>query len=454
MINRLRKKFIILSAVSLLLLLAVIVVSSSVITYKDLIDDADAVLTLLADRSDSQGSVKKPSKEELTMEELAKPETLEQQPSEKPSEKPDGTGESSSNAPKPQGNPSSSKTLSPETMYESRFFTALVSAESEITHINTENIISVSDEAAASYALTAIKKSGANGFIGSFRYYKQERENGTYVIFLDCGRKLDTFLQSLMINSIISLVGFLVSMVVIVVFSKKIMRPVLESYEKQKQFISVAGHELKTPVTIIDADAAVLSMEIETENEWLSDIQNQTKRMAVLTNDLLNLSRMDENREQFTKIEFPISDVVSETVQSFQTLAHSKNRNIIADITPMLSYTGDEKAIRQITGILLDNAIKYSTAQDIELSLKLVKKGRGKSIVLTVENAAEPLDDSQLHQFFDRFYRTEQSRNSEKGGYGLGLSIAKSMVEAHKGKITASSPENGRVQITVTLKAL
>ena len=211
----------------------------------------------------------------------------------------------------------------------------------------------------------------------------------------------------------------------------------------------MAGHELKTPLTIISADAEVLAMELEQENDWLNDICSQTQRMAVLTNDLLSLSRMDENREPFTMIPFPISDVVSETVQSFQTLAHSKNRNIAADITPMLSYTGDEKAIRQITGVLLDNAIKYSQSTDIALTLR--KKGH--NLILSVTNSAEPLTDEQLQRFFDRFYRTEQSRNSEKGGYGLGLSIAKSIVEAHKGKITATAPKIGFVQITVTLRS-
>ena len=210
----------------------------------------------------------------------------------------------------------------------------------------------------------------------------------------------------------------------------------------------MAGHELKTPLTIISADAEVLAMDFEEENEWLLDICNQTKRMAILTNDLLSLSRMDENREPFTMIEFPISDVVGETVQSFQTLAHSEGKQILADITPMLSYVGDEKGIRQITGILLDNAIKYAQSKEIELKLR--KKGH--TIILSVTNSSEPLTDGQLKQFFDRFYRTEQSHNSEKGGYGLGLSIAKSIVEAHKGKITVSAPKEGFVQLTVTLK--
>jgi signal transduction histidine kinase len=238
-----------------------------------------------------------------------------------------------------------------------------------------------------------------------------------------------------------------------VIFSKKIVRPVSESYEKQKQFISIAGHEIKTPITIIDADSELLSMEVGDENEWLQDIRTQTKRMAMLTNDMLSLSRMDENRQQFTMIDFPISDIVEETITSFQTLARSKGRNIQADITPMLSYKGDESSIRQVVGILLDNAIKYTKPDENgnypDIEVKLEKKNR--VILLTVTNHSEPVTQEQLRHFFDRFYRTEQSDKSEQGGYGLGLSIAKSIVEKHKGRITATTPNSDTVQITVTL---
>lgn len=226
-----------------------------------------------------------------------------------------------------------------------------------------------------------------------------------------------------------------------------------ESYEKQKRFISVAGHEIKTPITIIDADVDILSMEIGEENEWLRDICKQTKRMAALTNDLLTLSRMDENRQQFTMLDFPISDVVGETVWSFQALAHSRNRHIRAQIMPMISCRGDEDSIRQLVGILLDNAIKYArekadgSCDDILLKLER----RSHNLYLSVQNSAEPISDEQLRRFFERFYRTEQSRNSETGGYGLGLSIAKSIVEAHKGRIAASVPAVETVQITVIL---
>jgi len=447
MMKGLRIKFIILSTASLLLLLIVIVTSVSFLTYRELVVNADTVLDMLADRvlQGDMPELPKHFKDDTPKDDIPRDAVPRE---ERTPLLPDKEEIRKSDTHVREKGFFGGRKLSPEAMYESRFFMVVLSGDGEITEVNTENIFMVDDEQAKKYADAAFHKKNMCGFIQTFRYRKINKENDTYVIFLDCGRSLDTFRGSLAINCLISFAAFFVSMILIVIVSKMIVRPVSESYEKQKQFISMAGHELKTPLTIISADTEVLAMELEAENEWLTDICSQTKRMAVLTNDLLSLSRMDENREQFTMIPFPISDVVSETVQSFQTLAHSRNKDILAEITPMLSYTGDERGLRQITGILLDNAIKYAQSKEIELKLR--KKGH--AIVLSVTNRSETLTDGQLRQFFDRFYRTEQSRNSEKGGYGLGLSIAKSIVEAHKGKITATAPQDGYVQITVILK--
>ena len=432
MLNKLRIKFIILSTVSLLLLLGIIIISSNLLTYRELVQNADNVLDMIADDGGHPMPELPPDKKEP------------------PQENEEGQRREFFGH-------LERKMLSPEIMYEARFFVVELSEEGEVLSVGTERIAMVNDTEAADYASQAFRRKGDRGFIGDFRYVRlydiNENSNDMRVIFLDCGRNLSTFRNSFLINCLISFLGLLVIFIVIVFLSRKIVRPVSESYEKQKQFISAAGHEIKTPITIIDADAEILSMEIGEENEWLQDICKQTKRMTALTNDMLTLSRMDENRQQFTMIDFPISDVVDETVQSFQTLAHSKKRNIRAELAPMLTCHGDENNIRQVVGILLDNAIKYTkerrdgSCEDI--LLRLEKKSH--NLYLSVRNSSEPVSDEQLRHFFDRFYRTEQSRNSETGGYGLGLSIAKSIVEAHKGRITASVPAAESVQITVSL---
>lgn len=433
MIRKLRVRFIILSTASLLLLLGIIVISSSVLTYRELVENADRVLAMLAEN----GVHPLP---ELPPEQVRFPGT--------DAEKRD----------KEFMGPFGRRPLSPESMYEARFFAVVLSAEGQVLRVDTQRIVMVDETEAGDYGEAAYRKKGARGFIGEFRYQKLTGENSDSdhemcVLFLDCGRNLFTFKHSLMINCLISFLGLVAVFIVIVVISGKIVRPVSESYEKQKQFISVAGHEIRTPVTIIDADAELLAMEIGDGNEWMQDICKQTKRMAVLTDNLLTLSRMDEHRQQYTMIDFPISDVVEETVLSFQALAHSRNRNIMTEIAPMLSFHGDEGSVRQLVGILLDNAIKYIREQADggceDILLKLGKKGR--SLCLSVSNSSEPVSEEQLKRFFERFYRTEQSRDSETGGYGLGLSIARSIVEAHRGKITASAPAAGTVRITVVL---
>ena len=190
-------------------------------------------------------------------------------------------------------------------------------------------------------------------------------------------------------------------------------------------------------------------MDIGEDNEWLEDICKQTSRLAQLTNDMLSLSRMDAGKTQSSMIEFPISDVIYETVQSFQTLARSNGHEIESDISSDISYLGDERGIRQLVGILLDNAIKYSID---DTPVKLCFERKGHSLILSVQNKSEHYEPEQIDKFFDRFYRTEKSRASEKGGYGLGLSIAKAIVELHKGKITASLKDTDIISIKVVLQ--
>lgn len=409
MIKKLRIRFVILSTLSLLFLLCTIVASSSLLTYRELVERADLALDMLAENGGRPARLQPPDKQMF----------------EKPGR----------------------KHLSPEMMYEARFFTADISSEGQVMGVNTQDIAMVDDAQAQSYAEAAYGRGGARGFVGDFRYLKINKSSGMYVIFLDCGRDVAMFRQSSLINCLISFAGLMVSFAAILIFSKKIVKPVADSYERQKQFVSAAGHEIRTPLTIIDADAELLSMEIGEENEWLQDICRQTKRMAALTNDLLTLSRMDESRRPPVRIIFPISDVVEETAQSFQSLAQGKGRAIHAQIAPMLSYCGDEGGIRQLVAILLDNAVKYAAAEDIWI--KLEKKGH--ALCLTVRNSAEPVSEEQLGHFFERFYRAERIRESDVGGYGLGLAIAKSIVESHKGRIAATSPQAGWVQIEAVL---
>ena len=182
------------------------------------------------------------------------------------------------------------------------------------------------------------------------------------------------------------------------------------------------------------------------KSEWLSDIKQQTKRLAGLTNELVYLSKMDEGRSM-ESIEFPLSDVVAEEVQSFAARAKVEGKELIADIEPGMSYTGDQKMITELLSILMDNAVKYSSDEG-GIDVRLRRSGTGAD--LTVSNDVDSVTKEQTDKMFDRFYRADESR-SEKAGYGLGLSIAKAVCEAHGGSIKAEPLDEGR-RIRITAK--
>lgn len=338
--------------------------------------------------------------------------------------------------------------LSPEAPYETRFFSVTLSSDTgALVQVDTGHIASVERSEAISFAQSVMQQKKDKGFVDTFRYKVYEENETTRIIFLHCGKKLDSFQNFLFASIGISLIGYGVVCLIVAFFSNRIIRPISESYEKQKRFITDAGHEIKTPITIINADVDVLMMDLD-ENEWLEDIQKQTKRLAALTNDLVYLSRMEESADSMQMIEFPFSDVVSEAASSFLALAQTQGKTFACQIQPMLSMKGNEKAIRQLISILLDNALKYSPTGG---KVSLTVERQNKTLQLVVFNTcAYVLPKENLHLLFERFYRMDSSRNSETGGYGIGLSVAKAIVNAHNGKILARTEDGNSLQITVT----
>lgn len=426
MIRRLRRKLILASMASLAVVLLVILGGVNLMSYAKVVSDADAVLAVL----DANGG-------------------SFPQPHEGAAERPEGNAPPDS-PPEGRKDPFGQRGMSPETPYESRFFSVLLDGEGQVLQMDTGQIAAVDEEDAAAYARAAAASGSGAGFVGDYRYLLREDPEGSWVIFLDCSRSLSGFRTTLLASAGLAAVGLLAVLTLLLILSSRIVRPVAESYEKQKRFITDAGHELKTPMTIISADADLLELECG-ENQWLTDIRRQAQRLTGLTNDLIYLSRMEEEQPGLPCIEFPLSDVAEEMAQSFLAPARSQGKVLSLRIRPMLSYTGDEKAIRQLLSILLDNALKYSPAGGT-LALTLEKQGRG--VALTVSNTtARPVDRDKLSRLFDRFYRADPSRSSETGGYGLGLSIARSIVAAHRGKIRAESPDGRSLTVVVTLPA-
>lgn len=406
MIRKLRIKFIAISMISTIVVLFMILGSINLLNYREMSNNADTVLNLL---QENDGYL---------------PENIYKSQHKK------NTG------------------ISPEISFESRYFTVTIKNDTDMYDVDTDKISAIDEEKAVEYAQKIIKRSKKCGFISKYRYFKETTSDGVTIYFLDCTKSMMSFQTFLVTSFFVSIFGVSVVFILVVLLSKRAIEPVAESYEKQKRFITDAGHEIKTPLTIIDADTSILEMEYG-ENEWLDDIQVQTKRLTGLTNDLIYLSRMEEGQAKIAMIEFPFSEVTAEAAQSFQNLAKVKGKDFKVDIEPMITLKGDEKAIRQLLSILLDNAVKYCTEQG---QIRLNVSHKGKNIILSVYNTAQELTKENIDHLFDRFYRTDESRNSQTGGYGIGLSVAKAVVETHHGKITASSEDGRSLLITVILK--
>lgn len=410
MIRKLQIKLILASMLSLMTVLTVILGAAGILNYTKIIRDADSILSVLQE-NDGNFPINDHPKNDAAF----------------------------TNIP-----PIDDRRFSVELPYESRYFSVFISADGEIVDANIGKIAAVDTTTAIEYAKTVIQDGKPKGFVKDYRYTIYSVGDEVHVIFLDYGREMGSFRTFLFTGIGVSAIGLLAVLLLFIFLSGRIVKPFSQNYEKQKRFITDAGHELKTPLTIIHADAEVLEMDIG-ENEWLSDIQLQTKRMSQLTNSLIQLARMEE-QPQIEKIEFPISDVVEETVETFQALAKTKDKNLSSKIQPMLSMNGDEKSIRQLVTILMDNAIKYSDDKGI---IEITLEKQRNSIQFCVFNTAKYISKEKITHFFDRFYRADQSRNSQIKGYGLGLSIALAIVAAHKGKITATTQDEKSLMITV-----
>ena len=320
-----------------------------------------------------------------------------------------------------------------ELPYESRYFSVTLTSGDSCGLIDVDQIAAINSDTAAQYALEVMAAGTDRGFIGNYRYIANTTEDHTQITFLDCRRSLSNFQAFWITITQVAISGFILVFLLILYFSRRIVNPTVESYEKQKLFITDAGHELKTPLAIIDADADVLSMDVG-DSEWLDDIKKQVQRMTSLTNDLICLARMEESENTAEMIEFPLSEIIEETVSSFQAPAKNQKKEFLLEIQPALSMNGNEKRIRQLTSILLDNALKYSPEYG---TIKVSLKKQGHHIRFSVFNTASEIDPEELPHLFDRFYRSDRSRNSATGGYGIGLAIAKAIVNSHRGKIQA-----------------
>ncbi len=335
------------------------------------------------------------------------------------------------NRPTPDGNHGFNPGFDPQSpMFQlSTFYTVAVSYDGDILEIKNEPPTVHSDDDLKELAQRIIKDNKQYGTDDNLAFYKTDKGGYTLVTFMDntvINESAMTLFRYTLIFGVVALVlFFFLSMHL----AKRIVNPLEESYQKQKQFISDAGHELKTPVSVVSANAELLSREIG-DNQWLQNIQYENERMGMLVGQLLELARTENVAPQMEHIDF--SRLVAGESLPFESVAFEKGLNLNTNITSNIGVIGNSTQLKQIVSILLDNAIRHSKEKG-EVWLTLTKEhGVAK---LSVINKGDEIPEEQRANIFERFYRVDTARNGEDKHYGLGLAIAKAITTSHKGNI-------------------
>lgn len=348
--------------------------------------------------------------------------------------------------PKPNGTRPGFNPESP--MFQlSTFYSVAISGDGTVLEIKNEPPTVHTDAALEALAQRIIKSEKKSGREQNLAFYKADKGSYTLVAFMDNTvinqRAMTLFRYTLIFGGVALILFFFLA----VFLARKIVNPLEESYQKQKQFISDAGHELKTPISVVSANAELLSRQIG-ENQWLQNIQYETERMGLLIGQLLDLARTENMAPQMEPLDF--SRLVAGEALPFESVAYEKGLVLNSRIAGDLRVVGNSTQLKQIVSILLDNAIRHSTNQG-EISLSLTKEHN--LAALSVINRGDEIPLEQRERLFERFYRLDPARNGEDQHYGLGLAIAKAIARSHKGSIEVRCFD-GFVEFKVQIPAL
>jgi signal transduction histidine kinase len=408
MIARFRRRFVLVCMLSVTTVLIAILLAVNVMNYRTQTSRADHTLDFLMENGGAFPAIQPPA---------------------------EGGGATG-------GNPRMDET-NPEARFTTRFFTVTFADDGTVESTNVESVAAIDREKAETLAQKAYASGNLSGWMGAYRF----RVDGALVIFLDASNTRAGIEQIAVASCAITASALLVIFLLMVIFSRIASRPVADSMRKQRQFITDASHELKTPLTIISANAEIIEMNFG-ENDWSRSIGKQTERMAKLIQNLIELTRIDEGAKKLVPTRFNLSDAVYDTAMTFATPAARRGLTVSVDAPPDVFAQGDEASARQLVSILMDNAVKYADP-DGEIRVRL--NTAGKYAHLAVSNPFQNGNALKTDRVFDRFYRASEARTGD-GSYGLGLSIAKSLVDAMRGRITAAA-DSGAFTVSVRFNA-
>jgi signal transduction histidine kinase len=287
-----------------------------------------------------------------------------------------------------------------------------------------------------------------------YRYLLAAKPYGQIIVLLDRSLEIATARRLLSILLLTGGVGLVLLFLASLFLAERAIVPMRKAWERQKRFIADASHELKTPLTVIAANTDVVlgnrQETVASQAKWLGYIRSETERMSKLVNDLLNIAKLDATETEPVTQPFNLSDVVVAACLPLESLAFESGRSLITEVQPNLTYAGDADSLQQVVGILVDNAVKHASGEG-DILVSLVREPETGRMKLSVRNPGAGIPAAESERIFERFYRPDASRARETGGYGLGLSIAKSVVERHGGTISVGSTPDGQTTFTIVL---
>lgn len=323
--------------------------------------------------------------------------------------------------------------MGPRINFSNRFFAVKTDFEQNVIRVNTIDLYLTNTNDAIEYAKKALNRGKTKGIIDKFKYKIKKTEYGILIVFIDLTTELNNFYYTLENSFLISFFVLLLVIIISFFLSKKAVSPMVKAYEKQKSFITDASHELKTPLAIINTNTDVIEME-NGENNWTKSIHKQVIRLNELIQNLISLAKLEE--EEILKKDFSFSETIKEVCTDYIEICKNNDKILNLDIEENIHLNADERLIKKLVVILLENAVKYSKEESV---IKVSLEKENKKIIFSVENEAKNLEIRKYDELFERFFRSDASRNSKAGGYGIGLSIAQSIAIKHKTKIKAES---------------
>lgn len=308
----------------------------------------------------------------------------------------------------------------------------------------------MSDSSAKEIAKNVYSSGKTTGKIGKFRFLIEDSKDvkGKTAVFLDSSSEIMSYIRVLLLSGGIGIICWCGMLFLVIILSRKAISPIAENIERQKQFVTNAGHEIKTPLAIIQANADAMEL-YNGETKWGKNIREQIVRLNGLMNNMLTIAKMDENKSEKIISNFSLSDLTNKYLQSYSEPFLLKKIAIKTDIQRDIIISGNKEQISQLISILMDNTRKYTNENGLVI---ISLKKAGKKVSLQVKNTCEKIPEVPAEKLFDRFFRAEKARTQKLGGYGIGLSIAKSITENNNGKLLAKYEEPNFIIFTATFK--